>query len=182
MSTSQNGWPAIDTAARQASLLHTWVIPAKNGEVKLRLRNGSGGFILALHALWMSEEAEDMTMPGSVPDDWGHAFRVVRGFSATLSNHASGTAYDGNATRHPLGVRGTWSPKQIAKIHKRLGWKVLNGCIRWGEDYHNRKDGMHFELNRSLKTCERVAKVLMKTPRGRRILAANPGQEQVIRS
>jgi hypothetical protein len=182
MSTSQNGWPAIDTASRQSNLLHTWVIPACNGELKLRLRNGSAGLILAHFALYFSERIDDATKKGRVPDDWGYAFRAVRGFSSTLSNHSSGTAMDINATEHGLGRAATFAPEDVKAIRGRLHWAVYMGCIRWGGDYHGRKDEMHFEINKPLKTCERVAKVLMKTPRGKRLLAANPGQKAVILS
>jgi hypothetical protein len=39
---------------------------------------------------------------------------------------------------------------------------------------------MHFEVVGSLRACERLARALMKTPRGRRILAANPGARATI--
>lgn len=182
MSTSQNHWPALDTSARQGQYLHTWVIPAHNGEFKLRLRKGSAGFLLAHMALWLSESVEDATLPG-VADDWGYAFREVRGFSATLSNHSSGTAMDINATRHPLGKRGTFAARQMRKIRGRLHWAAYRGTIRWGGDYHNRADEMHFEINASLHQCEGVAKKLMYgTRNGKRILDANPGQGGVILS
>ncbi len=67
-----------------------------------------------------------------------------------------------------------------AKIRMRL--KMYRNCIRWGGDYRGRKDEMHFEINRSLEACEFLAKRLMKTKRGKRILAANPGQKAVILS
>jgi hypothetical protein len=182
MSTSQNHWPALDTAGRQEQFLHTWVIPAKNGEFGLRLRNGSAGFLLAHLALYLAEHVEDATLPG-VPDDWGYAFRPVRGHSTTLSNHSSGTAMDFNATRHPLGRQGTWAGVAVRKIRGRLAWRAYNGCIRWGGDYHNRKDEMHFEINKDLAACEKAARKLMySTKVGKRILDANPGQGGVILS
>jgi hypothetical protein len=39
---------------------------------------------------------------------------------------------------------------------------------------------MHFELDRDLETCERVARRLLDSPRGRRILRDNPDQRKVI--
>lgn len=177
MATSQNGWPAL---ANDSAKLHTWVIPAKTGEVKLRMRNGSAGFILAHLALYIAEVVAPMA--GKVADDWGYAYRPIRGYETDLSNHASGTAMDVNATAHPLGKVGTWPKRQAAKIHARLAWRIYQRAIRWGADYHGRKDEMHFEIVVSLAVCEKVAKRLMKTPRGRRILAANPGQRKVILS
>lgn len=180
MNTSQNGWPALDN---DSSKLHTWVIPTRakhGGESHIRMRNGSAGFLLAHLALWLSEHVEPMA--GVILDDWGYAYRPVRGFSTTLSNHASGTAMDFNATKHPLGKTRTWTRRQMRKIRNWLAWRAYRKCIRWGGDYHNRKDEMHFEINRELHVCERAAKRLMRTARGRRILKANPGQRRVILS
>lgn len=177
MATSQNHWPALGP---ESTKLHTWVIPTKNGDVHLRLRNGSAGFILAHTALFIANSVAPLK--GRVLDDWGYAYRPVRGYSTTLSNHASGTAFDANATAHPLGKVGTWPRKQAAKIRARLHWGKLGNAVRWGGDYHGRKDEMHFEINVSLPACERVAKRLMKTRLGKRILKANPGQQRVILS
>lgn len=176
MSNSQNGWPAL---AYGSSTLHTWVIPAKNGAVRLTLRNGSAGFLLVHFLLWFSEVIEDLT--GSHPaDDWGFAPRPIRGSTTTLSNHASGTAADANATEHPLGVRGTLSVLEKAKIWARL--KLYRGTLRHGAFYSGRVDEMHVEINAPLSVCEKVAQRLIDTPRGRRILEANPGQRAVILS
>lgn len=177
MSKSQNGFPALAAGSPQ---LHTWVIPAKNGEIRLTLRNGSAGFILAWVALRLAETI--VALKGKVVDDWGYAYRPIRGYITTLSNHSSGTAMDLNSTRHPLGKTGTWSKKQVGSIHALLRLHVLRLVVRWGGDYHGRKDEMHFEINASLAVCEVVAKALMKTPRGKRLLAANPGQREVIES
>lgn len=180
MATSQNGWPALEA---NSSKLYTWVIPAKNGTFKLRMRNGSAGFLLAHFALWYSEVIEDVTQ-GKILDDWGYAYRQIRGQSTGLSNHSSGTAIDLNATKHPLAkVRsGIFARKTVQDaMHKRLS-SVYKGAIRWGGDYHNRKDEMHDEIVQNIVYCEKLAKKLMTTSRGRRILAANPSQRKVILS
>ncbi|MFM7856491.1 MAG: M15 family metallopeptidase, partial [Flammeovirgaceae bacterium] len=75
-------------------------------------------------------------------DDWGYAYREVRGSTLILSNHASGTAIDLNATKHPLGAANTFSDEQSATI-RRLCRKY---GLRWGGDYKSRKDEMHFEI------------------------------------
>lgn len=175
LTTSQNHWPALE---RSGNKLHTWVIPAKNGAISLVLRNGSAGFILAYVALRIAETVAALF--GKTADDWGYAYRPVRGYSTTLSNHSSGTAMDLNATQHPLGKVGTWTAKQAMRIHLILAFKPLGKVVRWGGDYHGRKDEMHFEIVADLTTCERVAKALAKTPRGKRLLAVNPGQWEVI--
>lgn len=172
MPNSQNGWPVLTTSS---PLLHTWDLP--NGATRLRLRQGSAGFLLVHLALWFDKRLEDLDEP--LLDDWGHAYRPVRGFS-TWSNHASGTAMDLNATDHPLAVDHTFTDREELAIHRRL--RLYDGCIRWGGDYQTRVDAMHFEINRPLDACERVARRLLDSMRGRIILRDNPGQRAVILS
>lgn len=174
VATSQNGWPGLASNSR---LLHTWTIPGQSGTTRLRMRNGSAGFLLAHLALWFDAKVEDLVE--DVLDDWAYAYRPVRGY-ATLSNHASGTAIDLNATDHPLGAVGTFTKTEVAAIQRRLA--LYKGCIRWGGNYGGRKDEMHFEIDATLGECEKVARALLDTPRGKRILAANPGQRAVILS
>lgn len=172
--TSVNGWPVLQATS---PLLHTWVIPARTGEVRIKLRNGSAGFLLAHFLLWFAERVEPLR--GGITDDWGYARRPVRGQSTGFSNHAAGCAADVNATKHPLGVAGTFRPWQVKRIRRRLGWMRV---LAWGGNYTRRKDEMHFEIAQPLDVCERRARRLMRTPRGQRILRANPGQRRVILS
>jgi hypothetical protein len=180
VSTSQNGWPALSSTSDK---LHTWTIPGgKEGSSRIRLRHGSAGFLLCHFAMWFDKRVEDLQdnyNDGDL-DDWGYAYRAVRGYSSTLSNHASGTALDLNATDHPLGVDKTFTPGEVILIHKRLNYYA--GCIRWGGDYRGRKDEMHVEIDLPLQACERVARKLLDSPRGERLLEANPGQREVILS
>lgn len=173
MSTSQNGWQALQS---NSSLLHKWVIPGANRYFVLR--QGAAGFLLCHLILWYHETIHRLDEKGSVWDEWAYAFRDVRG-ADDLSNHASGTAVDLNATRYPLGTTNMLSWRKV-KIRARMAFYGF--CIRWGGSYEGRKDEMHFEINRSLSFCEKVARRLMDTPRGKRILQANPGQARVIRS
>jgi len=72
---------------------------------------------------------------------WGYAYRQVRGGRAP-SFHAAGIAIDLNATKHPLGERGTFSDAQtdtIRRLSRRYG-------MRWGGDYRKRADEMHWEI------------------------------------
>lgn len=174
MSTSQNHWPALATDSPK---LHSWRIPGS--DTKLRLRNGSAGFLLCHLALWFDQVVEDVD--GIRLDDWGYAFRPVRGYTTTLSNHASGTAMDLNATKHPLGQVGTFNVRDRTLITRRVN-RFFGGAIRWGGTYTGRKDEMHFEINVPLDIAERKARALLESPRGKRILAANPGQRAVILS
>lgn len=175
--TCQNGWPALEQGS---PLLYTWVVPAKTGTTRLTLRNGSAGFVLAHFALWYAETIEPLV--GKVLDDWGWAYRPVRGQTVDLSNHSGGLAVDLDATEHPRGKDGTFAPAQVAKIHRRMRL-VYRNVLRWGQDYqHSPKDGMHWEVVQPLAVVERLARLLMHTPRGRRILKANPSQKAVILS
>lgn len=77
----------------------------------------------------------------SPKDDWGYNCRAVRG-STVPSFHAAGLAVDLNATRHPLGRRGTFNARQRATIRalcRKYG-------LRWGGDFQRRADEMHAEV------------------------------------
>lgn len=86
---------------------------------------------------------------------WGYKYRPIGG-SATLSNHASGTAVDVNAPSHPQGRRGTFTPTQVNQIHAIVA--ELNGAIRWGGDYvaPATVDEMHFEVNQDQATLAKT--------------------------
>jgi hypothetical protein len=175
MATSQNGFRVLDPGH---ATIRKFQLPGVNRT--LNLRNGSAGFLLVHNAVYIDRYVERLDL--GVWDEWGHAVRPVRGQSSGYSNHASGTACDLNATRHPRGVatRKTWTDKQIAQIHNRL--KMYDGCLRWGGDYVRVPDAMHWELNKPLPAAERTARRLMRTKIGKEVLAANPGLRAVILS
>lgn len=143
MPISQNGYPANDVSL-------TRVYTIGNGR-QVRLADGPAGELLVAWADWFDEHIEDVDQGA---DDWGYAERTIRGDAVTLSNHASGTALDLNATRHPLGQRGTFTKAQTSAIRAELA--RYDGAIRWGGDYQNRPDEMHFEINAPLATVRRV--------------------------
>jgi hypothetical protein len=176
MANSQNGWPVLDsgTSGPPPRLRH-WQIPGTGR--KIMLRDGSAGFLLIHLATWFDRRIE--ALDTGIFDDWGWASRPVRG-STIISNHASGTAMDLNATKHPMGVstRATFSNQEIEWIHRRL--RFYRGCIRWGGDYQGRPDGMHFELNKGMPAVEKRARELTDSKRGARILNANPGAKALI--
>lgn len=173
---SQNGLPVL-SGRKDGPFprLRTWVIPGTGRH--LVLRDGCVGFLLAHFALWFHDRVERLDLSGPW-DEWGWAPRPIRGSSAP-SNHGSGSACDLNATRHPLGVRGTYTGLQRRVL--ALGLRVVyRGCLRHGEFYQNRVDGMHAETDKPFKTLERNARRLSRTKRGKAILDANPGARQVI--
>lgn len=180
MATSQNGYPVLFENRTTGSLprLRKFEIPGVNRH--LFLRDGSAGFVLLHFALWFDESLERLDI--GVWDDWGWAVRAVRGQTSGYSNHASGTAMDLNATKHPLGVatHQTFTNGQIAKIHNRLD--LYDECLRWGGDYQNRPDAMHVEIDKPIGAVQKVADRLVDSPRGKRILKSNPGLLKVINS
>ena len=145
MSTSQNGW-----LANNRSVIASYSIPGG----KIAVRKGDVATVLVYVAKRFHSEVEPLRWPGN----WGYAERPIRGSSTTLSNHASGTAIDLNAPRHPLGKRGTFSKRQVAAIRKILA--DTGGVIRWGGNYRNRKDEMHFEINAGSARVREVAKAI----------------------
>lgn len=146
MPNSQNGWPANDI-----TLTKVWTIPGTTRTI--RLEKGDAGYLLTDFLAWFHVSVEPIDL--GIFDDWGYAERPIRGSTTTLSNHASGTGADVNATRHPLGVENTFLVWQREAIRKKL--KDYDGCIRWGGDYTGRKDDMHFEINRSHTVVALVA-------------------------
>lgn len=179
MATTPLGWPVLDPDVGTGPYprLRRFMIPGVNRA--LTLRDGSAGFVLVHFALWFDEDVERLDL--GIWDEWGYARRPVTN-GTRWSEHAGGTAMDLNATRHPYDVptRKTFTVSQINRIHRRLDW--MDDVLRWGGDYRSKQDAMHFEVQADLAKCERVAKRLINTPRGRRVLTVNPGLKKVIYS
>jgi len=152
MPTSQNGYPANNPA-----LVSSRLVPGTTR--KLTVRKGPAGDLLLWVAAQFDKLVEDIEQ--GILDDWGYAERPIRGSTTTLSNHASGTAIDLNATSHPLATDppANFSRHEIDAIHAIIG--RTEGCVRWGGDYTGRKDGMHFEINDGVSES-RCAAVLKK--------------------
>jgi hypothetical protein len=90
---------------------------------------------------------------------WGWYVKDIEGSDA-ISNHASGTAIDVNAPKHPIGKRDTFRPAQVAAIQRILAY--LEGVVRWGGNYVTRADDMHFEIVKSRVDVARVAAKIKK--------------------
>ena len=135
METSYNGYPASKDPAE----INIKSYPVKGTDRKLRCAE-SVGPLLAAFAAEFHELIEPIDQ--GTFDDWGYAYRMVRGNATKLSCHSSGTAIDLNATRHALGKVGTFPAEKVPMIRalaKKYG-------LKWGGDYVNRKDEMHFEV------------------------------------
>lgn len=176
MALSQNGWVVLDSdTTGSMPRLRSWVIPGVDR--RLLLRDGSAGFLLVHLAMWFDATIE--SVDAGAKDDWGYARRQISG-STQWSNHASGTAMDLNATKHPLGTATskTFSAGEITAIHRRLDF--FNDCIGWGGDYSSRPDAMHFEIVRTLGPVEKRARTLTTSTRGVAICNRNPGVKALI--
>jgi hypothetical protein len=91
-------------------------------------------------------------------DEWGFCFRPNRN-AHNLSCHASGTAFDWNATRHPNSrhdvTRRNYSDDQVREIRRILA--EVDGVVAWGGDFHKVTDAMHFEISGTEAEVARVA-------------------------
>lgn len=156
MANSQNGWIANDRTQVASQ-------PVPGTDVKLTVRKDAAGQLLLEVAAAFDRLVESIDTGRGTLDDWGYAERPIRG-GTQLSNHASGTAIDLNATRHNLGDAPTksFSAEQIARIHQIIG--VTGGVVRWGGDYVGRKDSMHFEINdrQSIYDCIRALEAMRR--------------------
>lgn len=139
MAVSQNGWRVFDAAP-----------DATTPYITGRVRPGDVDVIFT----WLGEQFNERVEHIRKDWSWGWAKRNVRNSSA-ISNHASATANDFNAPAHVLGKRGTFSRRQVDEIHEIL--RELEGVIRWGGDYQNRADEMHFEIIKNAAAVKRVA-------------------------
>lgn len=140
---SQNGWTA--SADPKEIGISSFAVPGT--KIKLRCAE-SVAPLLVTFASEFHQHIEPIDV-GAL-DDWGYCFRNVRGSSDKLSNHSSGTAIDLNATKHPLGHAGTFTPMQsvlILALCKKYGL-TWGGSPSW-----NRKDEMHFEVSVNEAQC-----------------------------
>jgi hypothetical protein len=148
---SQNGWTVLESAPPAVTVPGT--------DVRLTMRPGNVATVLTEVARRFHSEVEPIT--GGVRDDWGWAYRPVRGQESGFSNHASGTAIDLNATQHPRGVKNTFTAREEAAVRRILGSltdpQTGRPVVRWGENYTTTVDGMHFEINADASAVARVA-------------------------
>lgn len=153
MTTSQNGYPA--SPDRDKIGVRTFQVPGRP-DVEVPLRADIAPLILEFMR-WWNVTVEPLVVPGC----WGYAFREISGSNA-LSNHASGTAGDINAPKHPIGQVGTVPADKRAAISA----KAAALGLRWGGDYNGRKDEMHVEvivpLSRALELVEALRRPVLR--------------------
>jgi hypothetical protein len=138
MASSQNGWPA----SPDRNAIDIISIEVEGCKTKFAVTKK----VAPIFKAFLAEFNDNVEKIDKGQDDWGFAFRSVRGSTDMLSNHASGCAVDINSLRHPLGVKDTFKPEQV-EIIKELCTKY---GLRWGGSFR-RPDEMHFEITESPK-------------------------------
>jgi murein L,D-transpeptidase YcbB/YkuD len=146
---SYNGWLASKNPADFGGLAKLVVA---GEEFSPGVRAGDVHTVLQYVAEQLHRRVEPVVRPDwHQADDWGYSFRPNTNNPNQLSCHASGTAFDYNATRHPNGKGGSWTAAQVAEI-KRILAEVDNvvACL-FGYDE------MHFEISGNAAAVARVA-------------------------
>jgi hypothetical protein len=147
VTTSYNGWPAsTDPAAIGITHLD---LPGHPNAFPPGVKSGDVATILGYVAAQLHARVEPMG-----DGCWGYSYRKNRN-ADNLSCHASGTAIDYNAPRHPNGKSGTFTAAQVAEIRKILS--ECGGIVKWGGDFHGTKDEMHFEIHGNTADVKGIA-------------------------
>lgn len=141
---SYNGWPAASGWSIANGKLEAMNVAGESfapgvlaGDVRV---------VLQYVAEQMHQRVEPVFKIGwHAADDWGYSYRPNVNNPRQLSCHASGTADDYNATRHPNGKRGTYTTAQKIEIHEILA--EVNNVVDWGGDFTGTADEMHFEIS-----------------------------------
>jgi hypothetical protein len=124
------------------------------------VRGGDVATVLRYVATQYHARVQPLASPGC----WGWSYRQNRNAN-NLSCHASGTAIDINAPKHPNGIEASenFTARQIAEIHAILAEvDELDDTVHWGGDWHKINglipDPMHFEIHgHDLAMLARVA-------------------------
>ena len=135
--TSYNGWPVGAPAASIGVANYT--VPGTS--VVLPVKSGDVATVLMYVASRFNGEVEGLDSRQC----WGYGYRKNVNNPSVWSNHASGTAIDLNAVRHPNGAKGTFSGSQVNSIRDILAF--CGDVVYWGGDYRGTTDEMHFEMD-----------------------------------
>lgn len=149
MPVSQNGWQVNPTRVDLVVDRVAYVGKVRAGDVAT---------VLGYVARQLAERVE----APAAGECWGWAERPIRGSTTGYSNHASATAIDHNAPKHPRGSSGTFTKAQAKTIHAILD--DVDNVVRWGGDYSSGPvDEMHFEINANADAVATVAHRLRDT-------------------
>lgn len=160
MTASYNGFKAGDPSVFTPPGLDNSFVPGTSVQLSPGLHRGDITTVLHYVAAQLDKRVEDGDP--APHDDWGYAYRPSKNDANLISCHASGTAFDWNATRHPNGRKGTFTAKQVAEIRRILA--EVDGTVHWGGDGWGKGstvDEMHFEVATGT-TLEKLAEVAKK--------------------
>lgn len=135
-------------------------IPGTSAKLAPGIRAGDIADIAFAFCAEFDKRVEDLDLYVG-GDEWGFSFRPSKNSKSLISAHSGAVAWDLNATRHPNGKRGTFTPAQVAEIRKLLA--EFDGVIYWGGDAwgDGTPDEMHFEITTGT-TLEKLAEVAAK--------------------
>lgn len=136
MLTSYNGWSVVPVSGTRI------ITPVKNRS--FRVRDNNNVAVIFTYLIQQYEKRVEPIEFGQL-DDWGYANRPDQNNPALISCHASGTAVDLNAVKHPNGNPSTYTTAQIKALHSILA--ELKGTVQCGQFFHHTIDPMHFEIN-----------------------------------
>jgi hypothetical protein len=162
---SYNGWPASDdpnaiNIDRDYTVLGT--VPYGSGGYAGGMKAGdiSTVFTYLIEQLDARVEPMDSGGGGDGYGCWAYNYRANVNNPSSLSCHASGTAIDYNAPRHPNGTStgpsggGGWTAAQYYEVCEILD--ELQGALDWLTS----NDPMHFEADVDAATMARIAATL----------------------
>lgn len=155
-----NGWPA--SRDPHAIGVKSFKIVGTTETIKLRAD------VAPLLLYWLHRfNTEVEPVQGKQLDDWGYAYRANKNNPLHLSEHSAGTAVDANSTRHPNGMRGTFAPVQVARIHGILSAiNRVDRVLEWGGDFQGTADEMHVDIVGTLAQVKAVIVRLHIQPDG----------------
>lgn len=153
MPSSYNGWPASKSPAA-IGIDPNWSVLGHKFPGGVKAGDVATVFTWLAHQLHTRVEPLDRD---AVKDDWGYSYKHSANSPDLISCHASGTAIDWNATRHPNGHRGTFTAYQAAAIRAICREA---GVIRWLGDATRTPDEMHFEIHGDASEVAAAAKRL----------------------
>ena len=137
MATSQNGWPLSPRRVKRK---------VAGTNIVLEVVDSRAGDLLIYVAEQYHKRVEPLQAKYGC---YGYAFRRNVNNPSVYSNHASATAIDLNAIRHPNGRRNTFTKAQYVQLRQIL--REVGGVV------HNLpNDEMHFEIRGSQAVVNRI--------------------------
>lgn len=162
MPSSYNGWVAPPAALDSQFGKMVGAPPFGSGGYAGGMASGDVSVVMAYLIGRLHNEVEPMMTDPSTGQlgygCWGYSYRDNVNNPGQLSNHASGTAIDYNAPRHPNGTStgpnggGGWTGDQYRAIRA-----ILDGPLQGSVNWLTSNDPMHFDIRVNASTLAKVA-------------------------